>query len=87
VKECVRFGLWLIQTAGKIFSVHDSISDFLKIESGIHGKLLTQNNEIYKFIDSNFGDKDKLKNTVIERTSQHLVRFKDRVSLLKHVRN
>jgi len=59
----------------------------MKIETGIHGKLLTFNNDIYKFVDSNFDDKDKLKDIIIQRTSDYLTKFKERIQNCKKLRN
>lgn len=59
----------------------------MRIETGIHGKLLTFNNDIYKFVDSNFDDKEKLKDIIIQRTSDYLTKFKERIQLVKKMRN
>lgn len=59
----------------------------MRIETGIHGKLLTFNNDIYKFVDQNFDEKEKLKDIIIQKTSDLLTKFKERIQFIKRVRN
>jgi len=87
VKESIKMTLKLMQNQGKVFYNDDNIKDFIKIETGIHGKLLTFNNDIYKFVDNQFDKNSKLKEYIISYTSDNLTKFKDRIILIKKFRN